>query len=921
MADIPNGTITFLFTDIEGSTALWEQHPAAMKEALARHDELLQEAVQARGGYVFKKVGDGHCVAFSTAPAALLAAAEGQRALCMEDWGQTPIRVRMALHTGTAQLRDGDYLGPPLNRVSRLLSAGHGGQVLLSHPVQELVRDDLPPGVVLRRLGEHRLKDLIRPERVYQLVAPGLPSSFPPLTSLETRPNNLPPQPTPLIGREREVVEICRLLRLPEIRLLTFTGPGGTGKTRLGLQTAAELLEEFEDGVYFVPLAAISDPALVSAGIAQALGLRETAEQSLHESLRASVASSNLLIILDNFEQVTNAAPLVADLLAAAPQLKLLVTSRSVLHLSLEHEYRVQPLGLPDPRKPLPLDDIVRYASVRLFGERARAAKPEFTITSENAPTIAEICRRLDGLPLAIELAAARVRFLSPQAMLARLDSRLRLLTGGPQDLPARQRTLRGTIDWSYGLLDEREQCLFARLSVFSGGCTLDAAESVCDAAGDLGVDVLEGLSSLVDKSLLRSGEGPEGESRFLMLETIREYARERLASSGEEEELLHLHAHHFLALAETAEPELTGRKQALWLNRLETEHDNLRGALAWSLDQPEAEVGLRLASALWRLWYNRGYLSEGRRWLEAALARDAARGSPAPPLVRAKALQGAGMLAWDQGSYARARELLEESLSVRREFGDNLGVARSLNALGLVALYRAEYEESTRLFEQSLDLNTELNDTWGRAMALGNLGLAAIFRGEFLKATALLEQSLALKRELGIEPSIAESLNNLGLAAMYVGDHDEAQRRHEESLSLKREHGNKEGIATSVHNLGLVALDRGDIIEAGALLRDALKRFRDLGDSQGVVEALEALACLAAAWRQPVRAARLWSAAVSGRLLIGAPIPPAEREFFSKWISTVPEAEMARARDRAMSLDEATAYAMEDAPGDDVQR
>lgn len=923
MADLPTGTVTFVFTDIEGSTALWERQPVEMRTALARHDELLEGAIGAHGGYVFKKVGDAVCAAFSTAPAALLAAAEAQRALWAEEWAGAPLRVRMALHTGSAERRDGDYLGAPLNRVARLLSAGHGGQVLLSHPTQELVRDDLPRGATLRMLGEHRLKDLIRPERVYQLVAPGLPASFPPLTSLETRPNNLPAQPTPLVGREREVAEVCALLGRPELRLLTLTGPGGTGKTRLGLQAAAELLEAFDDGVYFVPLAPVSDAGLVAESIAQAVGLRQSADQPLTESLKAALAPASMLLVLDNFEQVLAAAPLVAGLLAAAPRLKALVTSRSALHLSGEHEYQVQPLALPDSRRLPPLDRLTQYESVRLFIERAQAARSDFAVTNENAPTVAEICHRLDGLPLAIELAAARIRLLPPQAMLARLDSRLRLLTGGPRDLPARQRTLRGTIDWSYGLLDSGEQQLFARLAVFAGGCALDAAESVCDAGGELETDVLDGLSSLVDKSLVRTREGPDGEPRFVMLETIQEYARERLRVGGEEGALRRRHAEHYLSLAERAEPELTGRNQAPWLDRLEAEHDNLRAALGWSLEQPDGERALRLAGALWRLWYSRGYLSEGRRWLEAALDRDGTGGAPAPPPVRAKALYGAGMLAWDQGSYARAVELIEESLALRRRTGDSWGIAQSLNALGLVMTFRGEYEAATRLYEESLALKRELGDTWGTAMSLGNLGLTALFQGDLRRATELLEESLALKRQLGLIHSVAESLNNLGLAALYGGDHEQARRWHEESLELKRDQGNSQGIAASVHNLGVLALDRGDILEAGSMLRDALKRFHDLGDSQGMVDALESLGCLAMAWRQPLRAATLWAAAESTRRLLGAPIPPVQRSFLGKWMSGVrgddARVREARVRGSSMSLEQAVAHAMEDAAGDDA--
>jgi predicted ATPase len=435
----------------------------------------------------------------------------------------------MAVHTGTVEERGGDYFGPTLNRVARLLSAGHGGQVLLSLSTEELVRDRLPLGIGLRDLGVRRLKDLFGPEHVFQLTAPGLPASFPPLKTLDVRLNNLPIQPTPLLGREREVAEIAGLLRREDVRLLTLTGTGGTGKTRLALQSAAEMIDEFEDGVFFVALSPVSDPHLVASALAGALSVSESAGRALKEDLRNFLSNKELLLVLDNFEQVVDAAPLVGELLSACPGLKVLGTSRTSLRIYGEHEYAVRPLELPDPDHLPPIETLREYEAIRLFTERAHAANTDFSLTEENAPAVAEICARLDGLPLAIELAAARVKLLSPQAMCSRLSNPLKFLTGGARDLPERQRTLRGAIAWSHALLDEGEQALFARLSVFSGGCALEAVEAVCDGEDDLPVDIFEGLSSLVDKSMLRQEEGIEEEPRFVMLETIREYARERL--------------------------------------------------------------------------------------------------------------------------------------------------------------------------------------------------------------------------------------------------------------------------------------------------------------------------------------------------------------------------------------------------------
>jgi predicted ATPase/class 3 adenylate cyclase len=672
MARAPTGTVTFLFTDLEGSAKLWERGPEAMSKALARHDEILREAIEVHEGHVFKTVGDAFCAVFSTAPDALKAALEAQRGLFEEPWAQTgPLKVRMALHTGATEERDGDYFGPPLNRVARLLSAGHGGQVLLSLPTQELVRDQLPHDVGLRDLGERRLKDLFRPERVFQLVDSGLPSEFRPLRTLDHYRNNLPIQPTPLVGREKEVAEVCLRLSRPEVRLLTLTGAGGTGKTRLGLQVAAELTDEFEDGVFFVSLAAISDPELVVPDVAGTLGVKETGGQPLLKSLEYYLREKHILLVLDNFEQVLEAAPMVSELLSAAPNLKVLATSRISLGLYGEYEYSVPPLDLPDLERAPSVERLSQYEAVRLFVERAQAAKADFSVTNENAPAVAEICHRLDGLPLAIELAAARIKLLTPQAMLARLGNRLKLLTGGARDLPERQRTLRGTIRWSYELLEEGEKVLFARLAVFSGGGTLEAIEAICDAEGDLPVDVLDGVSSLVDKSLLRQEEEEGGEPRFVMLETIYEYAREKLENSGEAETIKRAHAEYFLALAEKAEPKLTTAEQGAWLERLETEHDNLRAALSWSLGRKDQELALRLGGALWRFWFLRSHLSEGLQWLGEVLSL---RGGFTA--LRAKALNGAGDLVWSQGNYDRAKELYEESLALSRQLGDKRGIA-----------------------------------------------------------------------------------------------------------------------------------------------------------------------------------------------------------------------------------------------------
>ncbi|HZS00248.1 MAG TPA: tetratricopeptide repeat protein [Chloroflexota bacterium] len=863
MPDLPTGTVTFLFTDIEGSTRRWEQHPEAMRTALARHDALLRAAIEAHDGYVFKTVGDAFCAAFSTAPDALEAALDAQRALFAEAWGPVgPLRVRMVLHTGDADERGGDYFGPPVNRVARLLSAGHGGQVLLSAAAQELVRDQLPPGAALHDHGEQRLKDLQRPERVFQLVVADLPAEFPPLRTLDSRPNNLPAQTTPLVGREEEIAAARARLLHPDVRLLTLTGPGGSGKTRLGLQVAAESLDDFDDGVFFVPLAAISDPSLLASTIAQALGVREAAGRPVLESLKEYLADKQLLVLLDNFEQLVDAAPQVSDLLAAGPGVKVLVTSRAVLRVYGEHEFHVPPLQLPDPGHLPSLERLTQYEAVRLFIERAQAVNLDFAVTNENAPAVAAICHRLDGLPLAIELAAARIRLLTPQAMLARLEHRLSLLTGGARNLPARQQTLRGALAWSYDLLDAGEQALFCRLGVFVGGCTLEAAEAVCDPSGDLAIDLLDGVDSLVAKSLLRHEEAADGaEPRFQMLETIREYALERLAERSEADTLRRRHVEYYLALAEQAAEYAFGPEQDRWLGRLELEHDNLRAALKWlQTDAADDDTAVRLAGALWPFWYVRGYLSEGRAALNEALARGR------PGTAAARALNGAAILNWFQGDQGRAVAYVQESLALARASGDQRGLAFSLAIMGEMALFQDGPERGTPLLEESARLFRALGDRWGVALASLFLGQAALRQDDHERAEALVEESLGLFREVRDKWGTGFSLGILGMVARYEQRYERAAALFEEALPLQRGLGDKMGVAGSLLNLGMVARDLGEYDRARGLVEQALEVFRPLGHRWNTSEALEVLGEIAQRQGDYARAVALHDEALALR-------------------------------------------------------
>jgi predicted ATPase/class 3 adenylate cyclase len=916
MAEPHTGNITFLFTDVEGSTSLWERTPKAMSEALSRHDEIMRTAIEAHNGHVFKTVGDAFHATFSAAPDALEAALEAQRALLHEAWDLTgPLRVRMALHTGVAEERDGDYFGPSLNRVARLLSAGHGGQILLSLATRELVRDRLPDESGLRDLGERRLKDLSSPEHVFQITASGLRSEFPSLKTLDIRRNNLPAQPTPLVGRERELEEVLAMLRSTHVRLLAFTGPGGTGKTRLGLQAAAELTDEFEDGVFFVALASVADPTLVAPAITRTLGLTESGNQPAEELLEGYLSDKQVLLVLDNFEQVLESAPLLDALLSAAPGLKVLATSRTALRLYGEHEFPVPPLSLPDTGSPLsPLESLGRYEAIRLFVDRARAIRPDFSLTEENAPAVIEICSRLDGLPLAIELAAARIKLLPPQAMLSRLGNRLKLLTGGARNLPERQRTLRNAIAWSYEMLDEGEETLFARLAVFSGGSTLEGIEAVCDAQGDLSVDALEGVSSLLDKSLVRQEEVQGAEPRLMMLETIREFALEKFDESDDSEAIKRAHAEYFLSLAEEAEPRLWGPEDAAWLDRLEREHDNLRVALSWSIEHEEAELALRLAGALRWFWNMGGYYGEGRSWLEAALAKEGEASA------RAKVLEGVGWLANQQGDLDRAEATAEEGLKLSAEADLGEVVAADFqNVLGDAARHRGDYERAAELLEKSLALHREARDTRGVAWSLGDLANVSSDRGNYEQAKELYEKGLALSRELGGAELLGAYLISLGYEYLLEGDPERATGLNEEAVELYRSRGRKSILQVALDNLGWSALIKGDFQQSEALFVESLVLCKDLGDKLVGSESVEGFACIAGAGGEAGRAARLFGAAEALREAAGYQLGTRARSLREPYVTAartlVGEAAWITAWENghSMTFEDAIAYALQD--------
>jgi predicted ATPase/class 3 adenylate cyclase len=915
MSELPTGTVTFLFTDIEGSTKLWEHAPETMEAALKRHDALLRNAIESRGGRVFKTIGDAFCAAFASAHDALAAALAGQRTLNTETWDEAlgAVRVRMGLHTGVVEAREDDYFGPAVNRVARLEAAGHGGQILLSLATQELVRDALPSGVRLLDLGEHRLKDLFRPEHIFQVAAPDLPADFPPLRTLDVLLTNLPAQPTPFIGRDRELAAVLGLLRREDVRLVSLTGAGGTGKTRLALQAAADVLDAYEHGVFFVDLAPIRDPDLVLPTVASTLGVKEEPDKALLDTLKDHLRGRQMLLVLDNFEQVVKAAPMVADLLAAAPRLKVLVTSREVLRLYGEHDYPVPPLGLPEIRRKQTVAVLSQYEAVALFIQRAKAAKPDFEITEENAPAVAEICVRLDGLPLAIELAAARSRLLAPDAMLERLSNRLQALRGGARDLPARQQTLRGAIDWSYDLLDEDEKTLFARLGVFVGGWALEAAEAICGEG--LPFDVLDGLESLLDKSLIRYAESAGGEMRFTMLETIREYAGERLGQSDDDDAIQKRHTAYYLNWAEQFMALIAQQGLAAAVSRTNEEHDNLRAALGRSLEAGDAETALRMCMGLWEFWSYFGHTTEGRRWLERAFENP----GDLPGEVRAGGLKARGNLAWAQGDNEEARRHYEESLALYRELDDRDGISACLNNLANIASEAGDYALARRQYEESLALYAEMGSKTGVATAVGNLAHLACKQGDFALSRRYAEQALTLAREMGHEgePYVAWMLLQLGRLARAEDDDAQAQALLEESEALCREADFAQILAQALTERGRLAIQQGDPARARECLRESLTILREIEAKLEIAIALTAAASLATAQSHVEQAVRLFGAAEALFEAIHVVIPPTERGEIDGYLAPI-HGELAPAafdalwaEGQAMSWEEAITYAL----------
>jgi predicted ATPase/class 3 adenylate cyclase len=834
--ELPEGTVTLLFTDIEGSTRLLLQAGDGYAALLEAHRELLRGAIQRHEGIEVDTQGDAFLVVFRRALQAVRAAAEAQQRFVDHPWsGNVSVRVRMGIHTGEPLHTPEGYAGLALHQGARIMSAGHGGQVLCSQVTAELLRGNLPAGMAVRDLGVHRLKDLPEPEHLYQLEIEGLPSEFPSLRTLGDRGNNLPTPGTRLIGREELVQRVVGFLQRDDIRLATLTGPGGCGKSRLAIQAASALLPDFPDGVSWVALAPISTPGLVVSAIASALGVREGPGESLEASLTSYLGTRQRLLLMDNFEQILGAAPLIIDLLAACPRLKVLVTSRAALRLTGEQEIPVPPLELPDLARDEPLEQLLRNPAVALFVERARSANPDFSITVDTARDVARICAQLDGLPLAIELAAARTKLLSPRALHGRLAQRLGVLTGGARDLPSRHQSLRDTIAWSYDLLSPDERAVFRRFGVFVGGSTIDALEEVCPGDGVPSRDVLDKVDSLMTGSLLTISRGGDGDNRIAMLATIREFALERLEASGEGAQVRERHAQWAALCGETLAAELYGRQQITASARLEQEHDNIRAALDW-LSEHRADRALSLAASLWPFWRMHNHLSEGRGYLERLLAT---AGDAVDARTRAAALLGLGTLTRDSGRHDQASEFLRESERWARAAGDVSLQARVRAVLGWVAWFQGQENRACDWVRESADLLRTTDDRWGLADALHFLGHIQIDAGDLDAAHATFEESLSLFRSVGDGWNLAQPLKDLGLIAARRGDYAGARPMYEESLGFLLGTGDKVQLVDSLNRVGELDLLIGAPEAAQARFESALAIARDVDNKTLVIETL----------------------------------------------------------------------------------
>jgi predicted ATPase/class 3 adenylate cyclase/Tfp pilus assembly protein PilF len=887
---LPTGTVTLLFTDIEGSTPLWEQMPADMQLAVAQHHAILRSVIEARRGQVFQILGDAFQAAFSLATVGLCAAIEAQRAMQSADWGATgPLKVRMGLHTGPIEL---DPIPAPtgvqeyavchtLNRAARVMSAGHGGQILISQETKSLIERHLPEGVHLRDLGEHLLKGLRRSEHLYQVIATGLRQDFPALVTGIVHPNNLPLEITSFVGREKEIAELKEMLTDRKTRLVTVMGAGGMGKTRLALRVAGTIIDTYTDGVWLVELASLSDPAFVPQAVAQVLSVRELPGRPVMEILQEHLSKKKLLLILDNCEHLIHAAAdLTCGLLRTCPHLQILATSREILGVEGETSFPCPSLLSPDLYAVTPtaaFEVVAGNAAVRLFSERAASAIPSFRLNEKNAATIATICQRLDGIPLAIELAAARIRLLSVEQIATRLDDAFHLLTTGARTALPRHQTLKALIDWSYNLLTPAEQTLLLRLSVFTGGWDLPSAEAVATGDGIDAREVINLMAQLVDKSLIRVEPMESGENRYRMLETIRKYAHDLLMEKGEHPAVYKRFLEYFSRMAKQAAPHLWDKEQGEWMRRLLMEIDNLRGALGWALnremaEENEVELGTQLVSSLWYFWYLSGALKEVGSWLGVALQRSAR-----PNPTRANLLMAIGTFAWQQGDLSMAVTSLRESLDLYYVLEDTPGIAEATHLYGHVVFDQQNYAEAERIFKESLSLYESLGDTNVRIALISDLGLVACHQGDLRSARSYYEESLALCIQNGLKDGEAQTFVRLGDISRLEGDYERADEFYQRSLLINRDLKIMREIACSLQKLAFTTLYRGEISQAQALFRESLMLQHEAGNQQGIAEYLAGLASVGVHSEKYEDAARYFGAARQILTRTGLPMSPAD--------------------------------------------
>jgi predicted ATPase/class 3 adenylate cyclase len=862
------GTVTLVFTDIEGSTRLLERLGDEYATLIADHHRIVDGAAARHGGTRIDAAGDGLFMSFPTARGALSAVVEAQRELEAHAWPDSAeVRVRMGIHTGEPMSATTGYIGIDVHRAARICAAAHGGQILVSQAAQSLLGSALPAEVTLRDLGDHRLRGIESAERLYQVVAPGLERVFPPVRSLDTMPNNLPRQLSSFVGREEEIVSAET--RLAEGPLLTLTGTGGVGKTRLALEIGAHVVTSYPDGVWLVELASLTDGEFVDDAVAAALRVKQRPNVEIIDALVEAIGDLRMLLILDNCEHLLEpVVEMLHALLRRCPNLRVLATSREGLGIAGEGLLPIQSMSLPSSETSADLEEIAEYDAVRLFVDRARAVSPGFVLGPSNVAAVAQICRRLDGIPLAVELAAARVRSLPPAQIASRLDDRFRLLTGGSRTAVPRHRTLRAAMDWSFELLGPSEQAVMARLAVFVGSFSLEAAEAVVGGEDVEAADVIDLLDHLVDRSLLIA-EQDAGEARYRMLETIRDYAQERLAESGDAATRFARHRDWYAALVDQARPAFfSGPVQPEWVVRFAADHDNLRAALRWAHEDPDgASVELSMASGLWRFWEVRGDLEEGSAWLERALERLGGEVS----LRRASALTGAGVLAAHRGDYARAVAFHEASLMIHRELGDPFAIATACNNVASVAIERNDFDRARDLYREAIELTRAGGDPRGAAYTLINLADLTSRMGDEPAAEQLFAESAAMFDQIGDQWGAAHASTRLAIGARRRGDLEGARRGFEDALAAHRRTGDRHAQARVLANLGDTAADGGDLAAAERLYQESLALRSELGDRMGMATVLERLAGVAE--DRPARAAALIGAAAAIREEIGAPL------------------------------------------------